>query len=69
MSNCPRYTNQPKRAECPKCGKRGIGPWLRVSGDFITTYPAQVRSCRYCKHTERMRWNREKGTMVPVVEG
>lgn len=60
--SCPRYTNQPKRGLCPACGKRGIGPWLRVSGDFITTFPARVRSCRYCRtYVEREIWQSGAG--------
>ncbi len=52
-----RQTHSPTRsarAECSKCGKRGLGQWQQTIG--LTQYgmsPIRDRTCRYCRHTER----------------
>lgn len=61
---CPRHTHQPKREQCPKCGKRGMGPWKSVLIEF-ERIPRRVRGCRYCNHNERTKWDSEQQRHVP----
>ncbi len=38
---------QPTRSPCPRCGKKGIGPW-----HANLEYRVRDRDCRYCNYTE-----------------
>lgn len=37
----------PKRAECPDCHKRGLGPWK-----YEPLTNTHLRECRYCRRIE-----------------
>ena len=44
-------TAKPKRPECPRCSKKGIGIWHGVENwQGITDF--RSRNCRYCGWTE-----------------
>lgn len=42
-----RGVTAPKRAKCPDCGKKGLGPWK-----FSPLNMRTFRECRYCLHVE-----------------
>lgn len=56
-----RGQTAPKRAKCPRCGKKGLGPWKPYPNPVE---PCHLRDCRYCQLTQVGKMNDEGAVTV-----
>lgn len=44
-----RGSTTPSRGTCPRCNKKGLGPWKPYPNPVK---PCHLRECRYCRLTQ-----------------